>query len=200
MKDDILVTKLLAGDETAFRHLVKSYQSIMLKVARAIVGPSIAEEVVQETWLSVIKALPNFQQRSSLKTWILRIVSNCAKTRLRKESRNIAVGSAEDLAQMSIPTDRFAENGMWHAHPSLWHGETPDQILGSEQLKEVIVKEINKLPPLQQSVLILREIEGMEMEEICKILEVSASNSRVLLHRARIQLWNAIDQHESQTS
>jgi len=200
MKDDILVTKLLAGDETAFRYLVKSYQSIMLKVAQAIVGPSIAEEVVQETWLSVIKALPNFQQRSSLKTWILRIVSNCAKTRLRKESRNIAVGSAEDLAQMSIPADRFTDNGMWQAHPSVWHRETPDQILGSEQLKELIIKEINKLPPLQQSVLILREIEDMEMEEICKILEVSASNSRVLLHRARTQLWNAIDQYESQTS
>jgi len=200
MKDDILVTKLLAGDETAFRYLVKSYQSIMLKVARAIVGPSIAEEVVQETWLSVIKALPGFQQRSSLKTWILRIVSNCAKTRLRKESRNIAVGNAEDLAQMSIPADRFAENGMWHAHPSVWHGETPDQILSGEQLKDIIINEINRLPPMQQSVLILREIEGIEMEEICKILEVSASNSRVLLHRARTQLWSVIDQHESQTS
>ncbi len=198
MNDDVLIKKMLDGDQASFQHAVTMYQGSMLSVAKAIVGSAIADEVVQEAWLSVIKALPNFERRSSLKTWILRIVSNCAKTRRRKEVRNFAMGNAQDLEQFSLPAERFRENGMWAIEPSPWSKETPDELLSRDQLRQTITSTINDLPTPQRTVLVLREFEGLEMDEICKILDISASNSRVLLHRARTQIWQAIDQHQSQ--
>ena len=193
-----LIQRLLAGDENAFRQAVKNYQNTMLYVARSLVGTAIADEVVQEAWLSIIKALPNFEGRSSLKTWIIRIVSNSAKSRLRKERRSTSVGDANDIEALSIPDERFQENGHWAAPPQQWNCASPDEILASEQLKSVIYQCIDKLPPLQQSLIVLREMEDMPMEEICKILDISESNSRVLLHRARTRIWQAIEKHQGQ--
>ena len=191
-----LIKQLIDGDETAYRYVVQAYHNNMLYVARSIVGPAIADEVVQEAWVSVIKALPKFEGRSSLKTWVLRIVSNSAKTRLRKESRNIAMGDASDMEALSVPTERFQENGHWSAPPQQWNIASPDALLASDELKSIIYATIEKLPPIQQSIVSLRDMEGMSMLEICKVLDITESNSRVLLHRARAKIWQAIEKYQ----
>jgi len=193
---DFLIKQLLESDENAFRYVVSHYHQSMLYVAKSIVGPAIAEEVIQEAWVSVIKALPKFEGRSSLKTWVLRIVSNSAKTRLRKESRNIAVGDAIDVEVACLPDDRFRENGHWGSAPQHWNIATPDELLSRDGLKDLIYKTIDSLPPIQQSIISMRDMDGLEMSEICKILDVSESNSRVLLHRARAKIWQAIEKFQ----
>ncbi len=194
----VLIQELINGEEAAFRHVVKQYHQSMLYVAHSIVGSAIAEEVVQEAWVSVIKALPGFESRSALKTWVLRIVSNCAKTRLRKESRSIAMGDANDLEFAALPEARFRENGHWASAPRRWNIASPEAILASEELKTVIYTAIESLPIIQQTILTFRDMEGMSMDEICKILDISESNSRVLLHRARSKIWQAIEKHQDE--
>jgi len=196
MNEQELIKKLISKNEEAYSHAVKTYHKSMVYVASAIVGDSIADEVVQDAWLAVMKALPRFEGRSSLKTWILRIVSNGAKTRLRKESRMIAMGDASDMETSAMRADRFNSNGTWQTPPNRWQAETPESLMSSEQLREKIESALQQLPEMQKTVLILREFEGMEMEEICKILDISESNSRVLLHRARTRLWETIDLHK----
>ena len=196
MTEQELIRQLLNGDEAAYRQVVTDYQSSMLYVARAIVGTAIADEIVQEAWVSVIKALPKFEGRSSLKTWILRIVSNNAKSRLRKESRHFSAGDAADLEVIGMPHDRFTDNGHWAIPPSRWDIESPDELLTSDELRSCMQQAMDKLPPIQQTILSLRDMDGMSMEEICKILEISESNSRVLLHRARTKVFLAIEKFQ----
>ncbi len=196
MNEQELIKKLISKDEDAYRYAVKIYHNSMLYVASAIVGDSIADEVVQEAWVAIIGALPRFEGRSSLKTWILRIVSNGAKTRLRKESRMIAMGDAADMETSAMNADRFHGNGTWQTPPNRWQAETPESLLSSEQLRGKMENALDQLPEIQKTVLMLREFEGLEMEEICKILDIGESNSRVLLHRARNRLWETIDQHK----
>ena len=191
-----LIKHLLEGNENAFRYVVSNYQNSMLFVARSIVGNTIADEVVQEAWVSVIKALPKFEGRSSLKTWILRIVSNSAKTRLRKESRHYAAGDASDIETLAVSDDRFQDDGHWASGPLHWNMASPESLLASEELKHVIFQTIDKLPAIQQTIISLRDMEGMTMDEICKILDISESNSRVLLHRARTKIWQAIEKYQ----
>ena len=193
--DDVLIPNLLAGDDKTFTLVVQAYNGIMYHVARCIVGNAIADEVVQEAWLAVIKALPKFERRSSLKTWILRIVSNCAKSRLRHESRTVNLEDIENSSTLLDPS-RFKDDGHWQSPPHVWHADTPDKILSSEELKQCIDEVMKSLPPMQQAVIALRDMQGLDMDSICKILEVSESNGRVLLHRARGQLREAIDEHQ----
>ncbi len=189
-----LIARLIAGDEDSYRAIVRQYHPSMHAFARAIIGESLADEVVQETWISVIKALPQFEARSSLKTWILRIVSNTAKNRLRKESRLVSfedLGGAADDGQ----GDWFDTHGHWQASHMVyaWHHVLPEDILGSDQLRQQLQTALAALPPQQQAAVVLRDMEGLEFEEICKILEVSESNVRVLLHRGRTKLRTVID-------
>lgn len=193
--EDELIPKLLAGDEHAFTQVVRAYNGFMVHLARTIVGEAIADEVAQEAWMAVIRALPKFERRSSLKTWILRIVSNCAKSRLRHESRSISMDFSDDNSAMIDPA-HFKRDGHWQTPPNVWHADTPDAILASTELRELINDSLKQLPPLQQAAITLRDMHGMDMESICKILEVSESNGRVLIHRARSQLREAIDQYQ----
>lgn len=192
MDETALIKKLIAGEEAAFRQVVTDYHGLMLYVARTIVGDSVAEEVVQDAWLAVMTALPQFEGRSSLKTWILQIVSNTAKTRRRRETRSVAIGDAADVELVS--SQRFQADGHWSDPPGQWGLDTPERLLESEQLQTVIAVTLEQLPQMQRAVLTLRDIEGLEMDEVCKILDISESNSRVLLHRARLRVWQAIDQ------
>ncbi|MDH5230824.1 MAG: RNA polymerase sigma factor [Gammaproteobacteria bacterium] len=192
-----LIEQLLAGEEAAFRQIVTDYQGIMLQLARNIVGDAIADEVVQEAWVSVIKSLKKFEGRSSLKTWILTIVSNCAKTRLRKEARSVAWGDASDIEASAVSPDRFNPKGFWSNTPGHWQSASPEQLLASEQLRENLDKSLQQLPGAQRTILQLRDFEGLPMDDICKILQISESNSRVLLHRARTKLWQTIDELEN---
>ena len=162
----------------------------MQAVAYAIAGPIIADEVVQEAWLSAIKALPKFEGRSSLKSWLIRIVANEAKTRRRKENRSVSLEAIQD----TWATDpRFSENSHWKNPSSQWHADTPEDLLVADELKNCIEKNMLKLPENQLAALRLRDAGGLSMDELCNILEVSSSNVRVLLHRARDKVLRVID-------
>jgi len=193
MDEQELITKLIAGDETAFRETVRAFHSSMTYVARAIVGPGSAADVVQDAWISVIKSLPQFESRSSLKTWVLSIVSNTAKSYLRKQGRMIAMGDAQDIENVGLNHDRFLNDGHWANPPRAWDMNTPEHLLGSEQLREQIFKTISELPENQRAVLMLYDLEQLSFDEICNILEITDSNCRVLLHRARTRVWQAIE-------
>ncbi len=194
--DEEIIPRLLNNDESAFKQVVGAYHGMMIYIARSIVGDSIADEVAQEAWVAVIKALPKFERRSSLKTWIMRIVSNTAKSRLRHESRTVNIeDSVNDSGDMISP-NHFNARGHWTSPPSVWHADTPDSLLSSRELRECIDSALKELPPLQRSVISLRDIQGLDMETICKILDVSESNGRVLLHRARSSIREAIDEHQ----
>lgn len=197
MDEQELITSLIAGNETAFRETVRAYHSSMTYVARAIVGPASAADVVQDAWISVIKSLPQFESRSSLKTWVLSIVSNTAKSYLRKQGRMIAMGDAQDIESVGLNHDRFLDDGHWANPPRAWDMNTPEHILCSEQLREQIFKTIGELPENQRAVLMLYDMEQLSFDEICNILEITDSNCRVLLHRARARVWQAIEQFQT---
>lgn len=189
--DSQLIRRLLDQDELAYRHVVKTYHGSMLYLARRIVGEKIADEVVQEAWLSVMRALPKFEQRSKLKTWILTIVSNEAKNRLRKESRHVSLEAmTEDKSGMA---DRFDSSGHWSEPAAMWQADSPDALLSEGQLSGCLEQAIVELPDLQSATLNLKEKQGYSLKEICNILDVSESNVRVLLHRARNKVFTVID-------
>lgn len=193
-----LVRRLLAGDEPSYRQLVSDCHRAMYSFARAIVGDGIADEVVQEAWVSVIRALPRFEHRSSLKTWILRIVSNTAKNRLRKESRLAPIEDMEGFVDSPDAGGTWDARGHWRsdAVPASWHHTRPEEILSTEQLRINLEHCLERLPAMQQAALRLRDMEGLDFADICKILDVSESNVRVLVHRARTRLRQVIDDYE----
>lgn len=187
-----LVQRLIAGDQSAFQTVVSQHQNTMISVARAIVGEAFAEEVVQDAWISAIKALPKFEGRSSLKTWLLHIVSNAAKTRVRRENRM----SSLDDGWQSEPAEKFDQTGHRYDDVLPWENATPEAVLANEQLQAIIEQTYQELPPLQRAALTMYDLEGIEMKEICNILSVSSSNVRVLLHRARTTLHHKIEQYQ----
>jgi RNA polymerase sigma-70 factor, ECF subfamily len=189
-----LLQGLLNKDAQAFEFLVEQCYGSLMAVATAIVGPVIAEEVVQESWVSVIKALPKFEGRSSLKTWITRIVANEAKKRLKRESRQINI---EDLdTESSIFLDRFNEKGHWVKPTQIWSYDSPSDILNEQQLKCCIDATLTNLPAKQKAVFVMRELEAYSLDDICNILELTDSNVRVLLHRAKLKLFETIDHYQ----
>lgn len=188
------VLRLQSGDKAAFSDMVRKYHSQLQVVARAIIGPSLAEEVVQEAWVSAYKAIGRFEGRSSLKTWLYTIVSNGAKTRLRKESRQVQFKD-DDEQDSYLSGERFAHDGHWSNPPPSWDIDTPDQLLQEEQLQGCIEKTLLLLPPQQKAAFTLRDIQQQPLEEICNILNTSNSNTRVLLHRARLSLMQVIDRY-----
>ncbi|MCP1649290.1 RNA polymerase sigma factor [Pseudomonas nitroreducens] len=193
--DSELLSRLLAGDQQAFRTLVATYQGAMRAVAIAIVGSVHADEVVQDAWLAAVRNLDGFQGRSSLKTWLLTITANTAKSRLRKVRRDV---SLDDLPAPhgSIDDSRFAADGHWSTAPLAWHEDSPEALLAEDELRECLEKTLLSLSELQRSVLLLRERQGLELEEICNLLEVSLSNARVLLHRARLKVFATVEHFE----
>jgi len=196
IQDDIDLAAIRKQDHTAFAGLVEKYHRQMIIVARAIIGESLAEEVVQEAWVSIYHALPSFEGRSSIKTWIYTIVSNQAKTRLRKESRLVSINEIEEELPSSLKKENFHASGHWVNPPPLWDTESPDKLLENEQLQRCIEKTLELLPAMQKSVFLLRDIEQQSLEEICNMLHIANSNVRVLLHRARVKLMQVIDRYQ----
>lgn len=190
LSEEQILKELLKGNEIVFRQVFDQYYSAMQAVAYAIAGSIIADEIVQEAWLSALKALPKFEGRSSLKSWLIRIVANEAKTRRRKENRSVSLEAIQD----TWATDpRFNENSYWKNPSSQWHADTPEDLLSAEELKNCIEKNMQVLPEKQLSALKLRDANGLSMDELCNILDVSPSNVRVLLHRARDKMLRVID-------
>jgi RNA polymerase sigma-70 factor (ECF subfamily) len=196
----VLLDALRAGDEDAFVALVTRYHASLKRVARAYVSTdAVAEEVVQETWLAVVDGLDRFEQRATLKTWLFHILANKAKTRGVRERRSVpfaSLGPAD--AQPSVPPDRFqAEGDAWPGHwavpPRPW--EDPERRLQSLEARERLRAAIGALPETQQAVLTLRDVEGLEADEVCTLLELSAGNQRVILHRARARVRAELERY-----
>jgi RNA polymerase sigma-70 factor, ECF subfamily len=195
-----IVEGLRAGDEATFAALVAQYGASMLRVAQMYVRTrAVAEEVVQDAWLGVLRGIGSFEGRSSLKTWILRILVNIAKTRGVREARSVPYASlAPEGEEPAVEPERFrgpgdAFPGHWRAYPGDWHTLPEDALLQQETLR-VALEAIERLPPAQRTVIVMRDIQGCEPEEVCAALDVSDGNQRVLLHRARSRVRAAIEE------
>jgi RNA polymerase sigma-70 factor (ECF subfamily) len=192
-EDRKVVAALRAGDEGAFARLVEMYQRAMLGVALGYVSSrAVAEEVVQEAWLGVLKGLDRFEGRSSLKTWIFRILTNIAKTRGRREGRSIPFSSLEDADAPSVDPARFDPAGAWASPPASW-SEVPEDVLLGNETRRVVEDAIAAAPESQRVVITLRDIEGWTADEVCNALQISETNQRVLLHRARARVREALE-------
>jgi len=202
-QETAFVARLRAGDEEAFRDLVSKYYGSLLRLAIIFVSErAAAEEVVQDTWLGVIHGLPSFEGRSSLKTWIFRILANRARTRGKREARSIPFSSLKDPQSESdyepaVDPSRFNARGMWAEPPQWWTDAPPEELLARRQTMELIQRGIADLPDAQRAVITLHDVEDVAPEEICNILEISETNQRVLLHRARSRIRRALEQHLS---
>jgi len=192
-----LVAALKAGDEAAFAGLVDELGPSMLRVARMYVSTrAVAEEVVQETWLAVLNGLDRFEGRSSLKTWVFRILANRAKTRGEREGRTLPfssiAGSEGEGDTRSVDHDRFLADGHWGSPPTGW-AELPEARLVGKETIEVVQAAIEALPETQRAVITMRDVDGWSSEEVRNVLGLSESNQRVLLHRARSKVRRAIE-------
>jgi RNA polymerase sigma-70 factor, ECF subfamily len=199
--DAQLVAALRAGDEGTFRTLVREWHSSLLRVAQIFVpSRAIAEEVVQETWLRVLGALDRFEGRSSLKTWVFRILVNTAKTRAQREGRSIPFSALRDPARVPEPAvepERFLSDYDEH-HPGGWAApprELPEDRLLAAETRERIAQAIDELPANQRAVISLRDVEGWSADEVRNALELSEVNQRVLLHRARSRVRRALEEY-----
>lgn len=190
--DDNQLIAAAPNDDNAFRQLVSKYYNDMMVVARAIIGDSLADEVVQEAWLSIYKSMDKFENRSSFKTWAITITANEAKGRLRKEARTISLDSISENADPSM-LERFDDAGHWSKPPTSWHEDSPDSLLTNQELMDCIQKTMGNLNEQQRAALSLKDLEGFSLDDICNILGVSTSNVRVLIHRARQRLFQHID-------
>jgi RNA polymerase sigma-70 factor, ECF subfamily len=203
--DDLsLAARLRAGDDAAFMTLVEQLQPAMLRVARMYVSTTaVAEEVVQDAWLGVLRGLDSFEGRSSLRTWIFRILTNIAKTRGQRESRSLPLASlaGDDLETPAVDPNRFdtpvgSSRGHWSTLPGDWTGVPEDRLLGQETL-DIIGGAIARLPPMQAEVIRLRDTLGWSSEEVRNALDLTETNQRVLLHRARAKVRGALERYLS---
>jgi RNA polymerase sigma-70 factor (ECF subfamily) len=196
--DESVLHGIRRGDERVFTELVQSWSGVMLRVALVRVGSrSIAEEVVQEAWLTMLRDLDRFERRSSLRTWVLGIVVNLARSRARAERRSVAL--SDDDGGPVVGSARFhpSDAGRWPGHwalgPVPW--PTPEDALLAGETREVILEAVVALPPAQREVLVLRDLEGLSAVEACNVLGLSDTNQRVLLHRARSRVRNALERY-----
>jgi RNA polymerase sigma-70 factor, ECF subfamily len=193
-EDRRFVEALRRGDEAAFATLIRAYGPTMLRVARGYVATrAVAEEVVQETWLGVLRGIDRFEGRSSLKTWVFRILVNRARTRGASEHRSMPFSSLVEAADEDGRVDPAAFidasagatwGGWWAAYPKSWDTVPEERLLGREMLA-VASEAIEALPERQREVLVLRDVAGLSPQEVCTALGVTDGNQRVLLHRAR---------------
>lgn len=197
--DDLLVERLRAGDEETFMDLVTRWSPSMLRVARMYVpSQAVAEDVVQETWLGVLNGIDRFEGRSSLRTWVFSILVNRARTRGERERRTVPFASlaGEDGEgdYAAVDPGRFESAGAWAAPPVRWW-EEPERALSSNEAVDRIQSEIAKLPEMQRLVITMRDVDGLSSEEVRSALDISETNQRVLLHRARAKVRAALEDY-----
>jgi RNA polymerase sigma-70 factor (ECF subfamily) len=186
-----LLQRLRAGDEDAFMHLVARHDASMRRVARSFVRtPAIADDVVQEAWLGVIGGLPSFEGRSSLRTWIYRILVNRARSRAVREARDVPFSTLEG-DRPAVDAAAFGPDGHWASTPAQLDLDPETRLLRAE-LRDALLGAVGGLPDAQRVVITLRDIAGLEAEEVCELLGLSDGNQRVLLHRARARVRTAL--------
>jgi RNA polymerase sigma-70 factor (ECF subfamily) len=204
-EDQRLLEALLAGDEAAFVSLVDAHHASLVRLAMVYVGDrAVAEEVAQETWLGVLGGLDRFEGRSSLKTWIFRILTNRAITRGERERRVIpfsALAQAEvDATDPAVEPERFLPPdhaewpGHWSSAPKPW-GDDPQRRLLAREVDDCIRSAVDELPPGQRAVIVLRDMQGFGSDEACDVLGITEGNQRVLLHRARSKVRRALERY-----
>jgi RNA polymerase sigma-70 factor (ECF subfamily) len=198
--DEALVAALRAGDESAFRQVVAGYHGAMMRLASFhVASRAVAEEVVQETWLAVVKGLDGFEGRSSFKAWVFTILANQARSRGARDHRTVPFSSLQaDEHILGVPGERFQTPsdrwpGHWSDPPSPW-SDVPAAALEGKETRAVIFDAIRSLPPQQREVIALRDVEGWSAEAVCSALSLSEGNQRVLLHRARGKVRAVLEQ------
>jgi RNA polymerase sigma-70 factor (ECF subfamily) len=188
-EDGLLVARLRAGDEQAFVQLVARHHTAMVRIACSFVSSTaVAEEVVQDTWLGVLRGIDGFAGRSSFRTWLLRILVNRARSTGVREHRSVAVGDAGPAVDRS----RFDASGAWASPPQHWVEDSDERLL-AEGLADQIQAALGELPARQREVVVLRDVDGLSGPEVCDVLEISEANQRVLLHRGRSHLRQALE-------
>jgi RNA polymerase sigma-70 factor (ECF subfamily) len=191
---------LKAGDEAAFRALIERYHGPIMRLAMAYVRDrGMAEDVVQETWLTCLRSLDRFEGRSSLKTWIFGIAMNVARSRRRKEARILPFASLwhrddSDKRRPTVDATRFGPDGLWASQPNSWSSIPESTVLGNETLQRV-KEAIDVLPAKQRDVITLRDVAGLTADEVCGLLSISAENQRVRLHRARASVRKTLEEY-----
>jgi RNA polymerase sigma-70 factor (ECF subfamily) len=196
--DAELIERVRAGDGTAFGGLVRRHAGALLRLARVFVREeTAAEEVVQDTWVAVLEGLDGFEGRASFRTWLYRILANRARTRALREGRSVpfsALAGAQDNPP-AVDPERFDAAGKWRDPPAAWTEDTPERLALAAETRAVMEAAVAALSPAQRAVLMLRDEEGLETEEICNLLDVTVTNQRVLLHRARTHVRQALERH-----
>jgi RNA polymerase sigma-70 factor (ECF subfamily) len=188
-EDGELVARLRAGDEQAFVLLVSRHHAAMLRLANSFVSSTaVAEEVVQDTWLGVLRGIDGFEGRASFRTWLLRILVNRARSTGVHERRSMAVGDAGPVVDQS----RFGASGAWMSPPQHWIEDSEDR-MQAQALAGHIHKTLGELPARQREVVVLRDVDGLTSNEVCDVLEISDANQRVLLHRGRSYIRQALE-------
>lgn len=190
--DRALALRLLTGDAEAFEFVYRRHNAAMLRFCAGIVrSRDLAEEVVQDTWVAVLGRIDLFEGRGSLAGWIYTILINKARSRARREGRTVSFddfGDGEGLA------GAFDGRGHWRSMPELWEDLTPERHIEGRSVLQHVEAVIETLPPAQRAVLILRGQQELDASEVCALLDISEGNMRVLLHRARLTVRNALDQ------
>lgn len=202
-RDAALLARLRAGDEAAFAEIVDAWSPMLLRVARTFVSTDAsAQEIVQETWLAVVKGLDRFEGRSSLRTWVFRILTNLGKTRGVREARAVPWSSLapEDSGPTVDPTrfrgsdDQWAHNWTPAGAPTAWEPSPEDALLAGE-IRGEVARALEGLPDRQRVVVSLRDVHGLSSDEVCAALDISAANQRVLLHRGRAHLRAVLEDY-----
>jgi RNA polymerase sigma-70 factor, ECF subfamily len=187
--DDELVRRLRAGEEEAFVLLAGRHQAPMLRLASSFVGSTaVAEEVVQDTWLAVLRGLDGFEERSSFQTWLLRILVNRARSTGVRERRTVAIGDPTP----AVDPSRFDTAGAWASPPGHWVEESESRVFAAG-LGDELAATLKLLPEQQRAVVLLRDVDGLSAAEVCEVLAISKANQRVLLHRGRSRLRRALE-------
>jgi RNA polymerase sigma-70 factor (ECF subfamily) len=202
MDEKALLQALRDGDQAVFANLVDIYSGPLLRVAMMYVpGRAVAEEVVQETWLGFLESLDRFEGRSSLKTWLFRILLNTAKKRGGRERRSIPFSATwrPDPGEPAVDPSRFRGDddrwpGHWLESPPDWDTLPEQKLLSDETLRHVQAA-IRDLPPAQREVITLRDVDGWSSREVCNVLGLTETNQRVLLHRARSKVRRAVERY-----
>ncbi len=184
-----LLEALRAGDEAAFVTLVAHHHDAMLRLARTFVRSSaVAEEVVQDTWLGVLRGIDRFEGRSSLRTWLLAILVNRARSTGTREARTVAILDLEPAVDHS----RFDTSGAWSAPPEHWVEDVENR-LAAGALRGALLAALAELPDRQRAVVMLHDVDGLDSDEVCQVLSLTTGNQRVLLHRGRSHLRQALE-------
>jgi RNA polymerase sigma-70 factor (ECF subfamily) len=187
-----LLARLRAGDERAFEALVMKHDGALRRVARSYVRTdSAVDDVVQETWLGVVRGLDDFEGRSSLRTWIFRILVNQARTRAVRDARSLPFSALEDDDGAAVEPAAFAADGRWISAPPRLEGD-PESGLLSAELRAHLLAAVDSLSRDQRTVITLRDLVGLPAPDVCELLDISDGNQRVLLHRARARVRSAL--------